>query len=169
MHIIILNQSSQIQSICPMVKSSYTFRHDTRFWHPALDSCFNCSILFINFLYRLKSDPMYLPAMHDELVLHFKLISQAAFLFLPRSGKLYPILSPEVLLHKQMSIIIIFLKKRNSVFTPLNSKSRVVDCQYQRDKRLSLTFWKFVLPLVYFIFFHLAYHIFQTHNVELKH
>lgn len=55
---------------------------------------------------------MYLPAMHDELVLHFKLISQAAFLFLPRSGKLYPILSPEVLLHKQMSIIIILKKKK---------------------------------------------------------
>lgn len=39
--------------------------------------------LFINFLYLSKSYLRYLPAMHHELVLHFSLINQFAFLVTP--------------------------------------------------------------------------------------
>lgn len=50
----------------------------------------------------------------------------------------------------------------------LKSKSRVADCQFQHDKRFSLTFWKFFF-YYYYKFIHLAYHMLQTHNVEFKH
>lgn len=50
----------------------------------------------------------------------------------------------------------------------LKSKSRVADCQFQHDKRFSLTFWKFFF-YYYYKFIHLAYHMLQTHNAEFKH
>lgn len=87
MYLHILNQRYQIQSICLMVNSSYTFRHDiyqsTSFLgRPVLEGFFfhlnkitsNSFILFIDFLYKSKiSDTRYLPGMHDdELVVIFR-------------------------------------------------------------------------------------------------
>lgn len=76
----ILNLSCQIQSICQMFNSSYTFRHEviqsTRFWSPFLPSKLNSHqivpVYLLTFcIYRTPADPTCQPATHDEPILHF--------------------------------------------------------------------------------------------------
>lgn len=91
MHMHMLNQSCQIQSICPMVYSPYISTLAAMMLHVISQPAFLGTpfwkilsiktkthkiilfllILLLTFLYRPKmSDPKCLPPMHDALVLH---------------------------------------------------------------------------------------------------